>query len=99
TLHNPAMLIDELDVEGRDRLGRLRLTVAKLGDAVVDEYCVADEYGTDELPVADTQESDRGFAKLARASPHQSMRICEAKHSVRNAAPELAALGVDIARV
>ena len=42
-LHDPVVLVDDLDVEDRDRLRRPRLAVAQLGDPVVHEDRVADE--------------------------------------------------------
>src|SRR5512140_462431 len=98
-LDDPARLVDDLDVEDRDRLRRPRPAVPQFRDSVIDEDRVADEDRLQEFPVVDAEERDRRFAQLAGARPHQPVRVREPEHPVSDAPPELAALRVDVARV
>ena len=96
-LHHRAVLLDDLDVEARDRLRRPRAAVAQLRQLVVDEDRIADEDGADEFPAVDPEEGDRGLAQFSSAGPHQPMGIGKAQHPMGDLAAELAALRVDIA--
>src|SRR4030095_31472 len=82
-----------------NRVRGSRLAVPELGNPIVHEDGVADEYRVQEPPIADAEEGNRSLAQLSRPCPPESVGVGKPEHASRDATPDLTVAGVYVARM